>query len=188
MVRGSIKKHVSQDGTITWRARAQVIDQRTGLRHQPQRTFTTRQQAQAQLRAWQDELRTYDITVPLRPSGRPRVFPMTIYFIAADQPAAIKIGRSRDVMSRLRDLQPASPVRLRLLAVQREGRWPHREADLHARFAALNMWNEWYRAEEPLLTYISTSALPPADYYGALLGQEAGRYLTANATLIHGLG
>lgn len=51
-MKGSIHKHVAKDGTVSWRIRVDYYDPQTGRRHQPQRTFPTKRDAEAALARW----------------------------------------------------------------------------------------------------------------------------------------
>lgn len=56
MAGGSIHKHTAKDGTVTWRVRIDATDPQSGQRHQPQRTFPTKREAERGLRAWLAEI------------------------------------------------------------------------------------------------------------------------------------
>jgi hypothetical protein len=72
-----------------------------------------------------------------------------VYFIA--QRGLVKIGFTQDIVLRLKHLQAASPVPLRLLFMLR-GR-ASLEASLHARFRDLRCHNERFRLEGALLDH-----------------------------------
>jgi integrase len=55
-MRGSIHKHTATDGRITWRVRIDTTDPQSGVRHQPQRTFGSKREAERGLRDWLHEL------------------------------------------------------------------------------------------------------------------------------------
>jgi hypothetical protein len=65
----------------------------------------------------------------------------------------IKIGVAKNVQKRLRDLQIACPMKLQLLAVVPGCR--EVEKSLHQRFETLHEHGEWFRAEEPLLSFVT---------------------------------
>ncbi len=69
------------------------------------------------------------------------------YFVASGE-NAVKIGVTDDVLSRMKALQTASPLPLRLLAVMPGDQ--ETEYDLHRAFAALRISGEWFRFEGPL--------------------------------------
>lgn len=75
-----------------------------------------------------------------------------VYFVQAGGDAdPIKIGASTNVRSRIRALQGASPVLLRLLNV-RPAWHPHElEAELHRRLADHRIGHEWFAPVEPVL-------------------------------------
>lgn len=50
-MKGSLHKHVAKDGTATWRIRVEYYDD-AGQRHQPQRTYATKREAEAALARW----------------------------------------------------------------------------------------------------------------------------------------
>lgn len=73
-----------------------------------------------------------------------------VYFITNDR--AIKIGWSGSPTVRKRDLQVASPGRLRIIATFPGT--PDDEKDVHRAFAHLRMRGEWFRPEPDLLAFI----------------------------------
>lgn len=75
----------------------------------------------------------------------------TCYFIGADE-GPIKIGHSRDVPARLRALQMACPVHLRLLATAPGGE--QREAAYHFQFHEYRTHGEWFDRCPELLAEI----------------------------------
>jgi integrase len=52
---GTIHKHVAKDGTTSWRVRIDIVDE-VGQRHQPQRTYPTKREAERGLREWLAEI------------------------------------------------------------------------------------------------------------------------------------
>ena len=70
-----------------------------------------------------------------------------VYFVASGE-NAVKIGVTDDVLSRMKALQTASPLPLKLLAVMPDDQ--ETEYDLHRAFAALRISGEWFRFEGPL--------------------------------------
>lgn len=81
----------------------------------------------------------------------------SVYFIQRRQyNGAIKIGRARNPMARLRDLQVGSEVHLDLLAIEPGG--ATRERELHERFSRHRLSGEWFSPAPTILAYIR--ALP----------------------------
>jgi hypothetical protein len=87
-----------------------------------------------------------------------------IYFIQAVEGGLIKIGSSRDPAHRLKALQAACPIRLRLIGVIRDAGWK-REHELHSSFWAMHAYGEWFQPEPALIAYIAKHAtevvMPP---------------------------
>lgn len=80
-----------------------------------------------------------------------------IYFVLNTHCSAVKIGRAKDVDKRLKSLQSASPVRLKVLKIidTKAGKEAKNlEKSLHERFAHLRLTGEWFRYEDELLEYI----------------------------------
>jgi len=75
---------------------------------------------------------------------------MKTYFIEAQATGLIKIGRSVEPSRRLKDLMTASPAALRLIGVLEQDC----ERELHQQYASLRTTGEWFKAEDPLLTYL----------------------------------
>lgn len=76
-----------------------------------------------------------------------------IYFIQAGS-GPIKIGFSKDVSSRLMDLQVASPANLSLLATI-EG-YPEDETAVHCQFDGYRIRGEWFQPGPELLNFIAS--------------------------------
>lgn len=76
-----------------------------------------------------------------------------VYFIQHGADGLIKIGFTKNIDKRMRDLQFAAPLPLRLLGWRLGG--PTEEARLHRVFAPSKAWGEWYRPTEQLIEYIS---------------------------------
>lgn len=73
-----------------------------------------------------------------------------VYFVRGGD--WVKIGRSTDVIARVRDLQTTSPLDLRIaVIVHGDNRL---ESRLHRRFASLHIRGEWFRCEPPLSSLI----------------------------------
>lgn len=77
-----------------------------------------------------------------------------VYFIEAEGTGRIKIGVSKDPLSRLRTLQTGSPSPLRLIATAFGGY--AKEAELHQRFEDARIDGEWFYATAPLLNHIAS--------------------------------
>ena len=78
----------------------------------------------------------------------------TIYFISAEALDFVKIGITKDLETRLKKLQTASPFKLQVLRTVK-GEEPH-ELALHKRFAHLKHNREWFRADLELLQFIES--------------------------------
>lgn len=78
--------------------------------------------------------------------------PPFVYFIQRREHGVIKIGQARDVASRLRSLQTASPEPLHLLATSQR----HDERELHSFFQRERLRGEWFRPSPRLLAFIET--------------------------------
>ncbi len=74
-----------------------------------------------------------------------------VYFIASAN-GPIKIGIANDIEQRLRGLQTANPVALRLLASRTGGR--AQEQEYHKRFAAHRLHGEWFDQHPDILAEI----------------------------------
>ena len=77
-----------------------------------------------------------------------------VYFIQAGEDGPIKIGFSKDVESRLTDLQVASPEELRLLRTI-EGT-KEDEAHVHYLFSSYRLRGEWFEPAICLERYIAS--------------------------------
>jgi hypothetical protein len=75
-----------------------------------------------------------------------------IYFIQAVDSGRIKIGYSRNILSRLKRFQEHSPENLKLLATVEGG--PSTEGTIHAAFEHLRLHGEWFKPGADLLSYI----------------------------------
>lgn len=92
------------------------------------------------------------VKLPLRSIPLSAVFPKRfIYFIGADS-GPVKIGYSVNPKVRMRQLQAASPRRLKILA-QVIGE-PEDERAYHARFAAHRLHGEWFERHPDILAEI----------------------------------
>jgi hypothetical protein len=77
-----------------------------------------------------------------------------VYFIQTGDSPLVKIGSAICAVSRLNDLQTASPITLHILGTIAGGR--KKEKELHRRFKELQTesGNEWFRLEGDLLAFI----------------------------------
>jgi hypothetical protein len=64
----------------------------------------------------------------------------------------VKIGRASNIAKRMRALQSASPVTLKLLAVLSTNQ--NDELELHKRWAHLRGQGEWFQLSDELLAFI----------------------------------
>lgn len=80
-----------------------------------------------------------------------------VYFIQGQDDGPIKIGFTRDVAGRLRQLQTGHHDRLRVLRSMRGDK--ALEAWLHRRFAAHRLTGEWFTPHRDLLRYIIDNTL-----------------------------
>lgn len=85
-----------------------------------------------------------------------------IYFIQqkpfGPNGGAIKIGMSNNFAGRLSGLQGGNPDPLALIATipaERQGR-KKQETALHEQFSDLNLFSEWFKPEDPLVSYIES--------------------------------
>ena len=94
-----------------------------------------------------------------------------VYFIQQidNQNGAIKIGVSFNPVKRLAQLQTTSPDKLDFIGVIRGGY--QLETELHHKFSHLNLTGEWFRADDSLLEFIDTNAMP-FDRYNELCVNE----------------
>lgn len=82
-----------------------------------------------------------------------------VYFIRAG--SAIKIGWTQsDPRERLRQLQPACPVRMRLIGVIPD-QMVADERRLHRQFSRLHLSHEWFEAADEVLAFIAGHAIDP---------------------------
>lgn len=95
--------------------------------------------------------------------GWPKYSRCFVYFVQEGSDGAIKIGYARGVASRLALLQAGNPRPLRLLAAIQGARSV--EYELHARFAYLRLFGEWFSPGSELVDFISglaDQAIAPA--------------------------
>ncbi len=64
----------------------------------------------------------------------------------------VKIGRAQNISERLRSMQTASPVPLRLLAIP--SRNPDDEKSFHQRLKKSHVRGEWFRMDEQVVNFI----------------------------------
>lgn len=82
-----------------------------------------------------------------------------LYIIAADQVSVVKIGRANSPVSRLKDLQASSPVRLNILRS-----FPglgELEQYLHQSFDRQRLHGEWFSLHGELLRFVEESSKIP---------------------------
>lgn len=90
-----------------------------------------------------------------------------VYFVRSGEVGPIKIGMSRNVSSRVAELQSNSGERLTLLAVIETAEPGATERDLHRRFSDLRLHGEWFRPEAHLMRFIEQVAAIDATDRGA---------------------
>lgn len=81
-----------------------------------------------------------------------------VYFIFNEDSNAIKIGRAKDLLKRMKALQTSSPAKLKLIkSVQAKGGEEAQklEQSLHRQFCEIRLAGEWFKAEAHLLEYIN---------------------------------
>jgi len=100
------------------------------------------------------------------------------YFITREsvhhKPVYVKIGKSRDPVSRINNLQTSSPTELRTLFIL-EG---DREREMHTLFAEYRIRGEWFRVEGRLKQFIIEHLGTPQDgppFYDWLISQSHRR-------------
>lgn len=84
--------------------------------------------------------------------------PGFVYFLLNSDSQAIKIGIASDVQSRFKDLQTATPVKLKILGtIEMESyeEAKEREKELQSKFASLHIRGEWFQADQEIYSYIS---------------------------------
>lgn len=79
-----------------------------------------------------------------------------IYFIRSGASGPIKIGITREISTRIQELQTGNPERLHLLGRLLGGRFE--ESELHRRFADHRIHSEWFRPVPELLDFIEEYA------------------------------
>ena len=77
-----------------------------------------------------------------------------VYFVQALDGGPIKVGVAKDVQRRIKELQCACPVPLRLLGIVEKGGL-RKERELHQRFAASRLHGEWFEESHEILACIS---------------------------------
>jgi hypothetical protein len=81
-----------------------------------------------------------------------------VYFIQSGDDGPIKIGFTRNLAARLRQLQTGHPAKLRVLRAFRGDE--RLEAWLHRHFAAHRLNGEWFTPHRDLLRYLVDHAAP----------------------------
>lgn len=98
---------------------------------------------------------------------------MTIYFVQPLNGGLVKIGfTSKDVKSRIQELQTGCPDKLTLLGTEPGDE--QREASLHVQFADLRVNGEWFRPDVRLMRHIIGGTL---DVNAIMLGTHARSYV-----------
>lgn len=104
--------------------------------------------------AYRAALKSPKVKKTKRTSRAPRAEPGA-YFIKCG--TFIKIGYATNVSQRLAELQTGAPERLEILLTMPG---PQKlERSLHSKFHPLRSQGEWFRAEEPILTFIGQERL-----------------------------
>lgn len=83
---------------------------------------------------------------------------MPVYFIENQENKLIKIGKAKDVLSRLGQLQAETTDQLRVLATV-EG-YTDKERELHQHFFEYRTKGEWFYPEQPILDFIIENGIP----------------------------
>lgn len=130
---------------LAWHERLGTKE-RVAERAAEQKTARAAARVQADERAWAERREQHARAVSLEASG-----PNIVYYIRRESDGLIKIGTSGNFRRRLPQLR-AEHGALRILATHRGGR--EREQDTHKRFAGQHVIGEWFRPEEPLLSWI----------------------------------
>lgn len=115
---------------------------------------------EARIEAERRRSRLEQIPVPPCPGGENGI----IYFVHAVDVGLIKIGFTRDLNTRLRDLRVTSPAALTLVAYELGA--PDRERELHRAFAGDRVRGEWFRLTDRIRAEIERLRLDftePAD-------------------------
>src|ERR1700722_810642 len=76
-----------------------------------------------------------------------------VYFIHGESTKLIKIGKTTDMMRRLRILQTGSPDRLKILAVIKN---QASDAPYDAQFRDSWVFGEWFKPSAPLMAFVET--------------------------------
>lgn len=79
-----------------------------------------------------------------------------VYFVATDDLTLVKIGKARNVASRIRLLRLMNAVPLVYLADVRG--YTQVEAHLHRHFRLLRDHGEWFRYEQPIRDFVNMAA------------------------------
>lgn len=113
-----------------------------------------------------EALREFARNLPAQAPARPN----RVYFIAADEAGAIKIGMASHVWARMRDLQLANPLELTMLGFVWSEHPRVLERELHKRFADLRIRGEWFRSTDELRAFIlevrDCEPIAPPTIYG----------------------
>jgi hypothetical protein len=128
MLRNSVRLHCWKKNDPRW----QVIEQQKKAREAERERIVQRIVAAEQARS--------------------RVTGDCVYFIQGMKGGPIKIGHSRDVEKRIKELQTGFPTKLIVLALLPGSR--STEASLHRRFKKYRLHGEWFSPAPELLEYI----------------------------------
>lgn len=74
-----------------------------------------------------------------------------LYFIEEEGSDLMKIGYSKDPISRLHSMQSANPARLVMRGMVNAS--PDLEKAIHAAYKGIRVRGEWYRAEDAMAIY-----------------------------------
>lgn len=91
----------------------------------------------------------------------PRAEVRQVYFIEAEGTGMVKIGVANCPYGRMKSLEGACPVPLRLLGSVETDKHGALEKELHGRFASLRERGEWFRSSPEIIAYIAEHATMP---------------------------
>lgn len=75
-----------------------------------------------------------------------------IYFLQQGDDGPIKIGYTKDLLARIKDLQVGSPYELKLILSFRG--FPEKERELHAKFREHRMSGEWFTPSDEIMEFV----------------------------------
>lgn len=85
--------------------------------------------------------------------------PNVVYFITDEGMRFCKIGYTRDIKLRIKQLQHANPMFLKVahsIEVENESEAKKLEARMHKKFAGLRIQGEWFMVDGDLLFYLTS--------------------------------